>query len=419
MRKRHLETGSRVIPAGGVLTLALAMGGGVLWLLPLDFESKDYIYSYAPLAESLLQGRGFVYPEGGFDADYPPGYPLILAGLFKLASLTALPREWVLTGFHLAVFAFCAVALLAISGMMWEGRWAVLPPVLFCTYPLSLWLLKQPMSEIPFMLFLYTSVYFLLKGKNHKNKSLHSLISGILIGAAIIIRPIGLATNIIFSLYIIIHYKSINILKRCLTILWLHVGSLFVLFPWIAFCYHKTGHVILVSTNLAPSIIDGWSFAVDPAADHRLPFDVSEDVREWMTGFLQQCGGRRSGSEVLSCLFSRLQEQPLPGLKVAWWKMGRAWYGTNSGRWETVVGLFQILYLPVIVGSVAVGLRRKGGVRDAALLIILLLSYFWGVTVMVLSIVRYLVPAIGLSFIMAPALFQRLAWRDVQKATLP
>ncbi len=418
MEGQQQEKASRVMTAGGVLILALAMGGGVLWLLPLEFEPMDYIYSYAPLAENLLQGRGFVYAEGDFDADYPPGYPLILAGLFKLASFMALPREWVLTGFHLAVFAFCAVALLAISGMMWEGRWAVLPPVLFCTYPLSLWLLKQPMSEIPFMLFLYTSVYFLLKGGNLKNNYLHFLLSGFLSGVAILIRPIGLAIILIFPLYIIYHNNKIYY-NRCLAVVWLNIGVFLILLPWIAFCYHKTGHFILVSTNLAPSIIDGWSFAADPAADHRLPFDVSEDVREWMTGFLQQCGGRRSGSEVLSCLFSRLQDQPLPGLKIALWKVIRAWYGTNSGRWDTAAGSFQVLYLPVIIGSVAVGLRRRGVVGDAALLIILLLGYFWGITVLVLSIVRYLVPAIGLSFIMAPALFQCLPRRDVRKPTLP
>jgi len=410
MKSESQGTGNRVVTGVGIMVLALATAGLFHGLLPpamREWDNHDYIFDYAPVADNLLRGQGLTYPEGDFADAYPPGYPLILAGLFAVANALSLSREVVLTAFHLVVLALSAVSLFAISEMLWGRRWAVIPPVLFCTYPLTLWLSRQPMSEIPFMLFYYTAVYYLIKGIKLKKIFLHFFISGILVGAAILIRPIALASGIIFSLIIPLAYHDKTIRAKVAGILWLNLGVVLALSPWIAFAYYKTGNLILVSTNLGPSIFDGWTFAVNPEAAHRLPFPLSTDLRAWMEAFLRQCAGRLSTSEVVACLVGRFQEDPVTGMKLALWKGLRAWYGTNSGRWETAIILVQLLYLPLMAGAAVLGLRRRDSVREAALLIILVLVYFWGITTVVLSIVRYLVPAIGLGFLVVPAIFRR------------
>lgn len=397
--------GKPAVARAGVFLSALVAAGLFQWLLPPHlkvWDNFDYLYSYAPVADNLLQGRGFIYPEEGFDAAYPPGYPLILAGLFQLSQALHLPREWVLTGFHLLGFACCALVLFALSELFWEKRWAFLPPVLFCTYPLALWLTKQPMSEIPFMVFFYIMIYLFLKQIKFNKTSLYFFFPGLLLGIAILIRPIALGCSIVFTLILLLLFK-----RKIAAIFWLNFGIIIAIAPWIYFIYYKTGDIILVSSNLAPSMIDGWTFAGNPVESHRLAFHAPLDLKAWMEGFYRRCATRVSTTEVTTCLLECFREDPGAGIKLLLWKGLRAWYGTNSGRWENGIILMQLIYLPFLASSGVMAWRRRGGVRQAALVVFLLLLYFWSITVVVLSIVRYLVPAIGLSFILTPALFQR------------
>jgi hypothetical protein len=65
--------------------------------------------------------------------------------------------------------------------------------------------------------------------------------------------------------------------------------------------------------------------------------------------------------------------------------------------------------------AISLGLRgawkRGGARRHVACGVALLLSYFWGVSILVLSIARYMVPSIGLALILLPGIapFQRHA----------
>src|SRR5262245_26131033 len=48
----------------------------------------DYLSYYSPLAHGLMEGKGYRYASGEPCLAYPPGYSLILAGLFYLADAT-------------------------------------------------------------------------------------------------------------------------------------------------------------------------------------------------------------------------------------------------------------------------------------------------------------------------------------------
>src|SRR5882672_9799659 len=49
-------------------------------------EQSDYFAFYEPVARSIVAGHGLVHPDGSPATEYTPGYPLVLAGVFKLSA---------------------------------------------------------------------------------------------------------------------------------------------------------------------------------------------------------------------------------------------------------------------------------------------------------------------------------------------
>ena len=75
--------------------VALAVGLRLAWIAyvnpsPLDGRFDDSVFYYT-VAHSLAAGRGFVTFLGEPTAQWPPGYPFLLAALFKLVGIFHLP----------------------------------------------------------------------------------------------------------------------------------------------------------------------------------------------------------------------------------------------------------------------------------------------------------------------------------------
>jgi uncharacterized membrane protein YhaH (DUF805 family) len=69
--------------------------------------------------------------------------------------------------------------------------------------------------------------------------------------------------------------------------------------------------------------------------------------------------------------------------------------------YERPVAIVQFLYLLLIVPGICMAWRRFPEKRFWYLMLLVILLYFWSMTVVVLSILRYMVPAIGLLLIFA------------------
>jgi hypothetical protein len=103
-------------------------------------------------------------------------------------------------------------------------------------------------------------------------------------------------------------------------------------------------------------------------------------------------------------LVQKLRTQPYTIAKFYAIKAARAWYGTDSGRFETSIMMLQIPYLLLIVlGSIAAW-RRGGIAKRWAIGAWLIVLYFWGMTIIALSIVRYMVPVMGILFVLPAAI---------------
>lgn len=364
-------------------------------------DASDYNSFYKPVALNILSGKGLVTNNGDPATRYPPGFPIILAGLFGIAKLTGTPENWWLQGFTLLAMGLSCVLLYGLTLMVMGEKVAIIAAILWMTYPFNLWLTKQPNSEIAFIPFFYGSL-FLLGAMLWRdwNKMLVSFGVGVFIGFAALVRPIAILVGpLLTGVLIALRWK--NGWKRCIVLSALVlIGNIVVVMPWEIWVRSQTGKWIPLSTGGAPGIRDGLTCAL-VTKGYRRPLKVPsamqkvvmKAVEEWKQGRLETTG------DIFAFLKRQMKENPIGVFQMFWWKMKRAWYGTDAQRSsERWILLIQIPYLLLaLLGSLLLW-RRGGKYREWLILSLLLVLYFWGMTTMVLSILRYMVPAIGLLF---------------------
>jgi hypothetical protein len=84
-------------------------------------------------------------------------------------------------------------------------------------------------------------------------------------------------------------------------------------------------------------------------------------------------------------------------------KAARSWYGTDSQRLDPMVLVLQGVYLAVIGAASAIAWRSGGVARRAVAAAWTIAAYFWAMTIASTSLVRYMVPAMSLLFVILPA----------------
>ena len=211
--------------------------------------------------------------------------------------------------------------------------------------------------------------------------------------------------------------------QRLALIALLLCGNAVALLPWQVYVYRQSQRFVLLSTNLVPTLRDGLRFNANPKSYRQavpLPADVS--------ALMQRFNARAQQDQmdtlplVVQALREEVQTAPLALLKLFALKAARSWYGTDSGRREGVLLLMQLFYFGLIAASLYRAWQLGGAARLAAGGVGLLLLYSWLLTTLVLSILRYLTPVIGLAFVLVPALWQRrqpLPFGEVPHLTQP
>jgi hypothetical protein len=377
-----------------------------LWILPTEFqdnESSDYLSFYEPVARNLLDGHGLRNDDGTFAIRYPPGYPIILAGLFGLSSAINVGEKTVLSIFTVFCMGLASAFVFLLARNVWGSQTAFIAAGAWMTYPFALWLTKQPNSELPFITVLFGSLYILslaLACKIH-NRIIY-FICGSLIGIATLIRPIAIGLPIIICVFIWTGARYLAKRHRVYLLTFILIGALIPIVIWETWTYSQTGKVLFVSSGESPSIRDGLTFAVN-SKDYRQGVKVPEDVRALMLRIHAKRDSLRSPRSLLMEVAEEFRVRPLTVLQLFVIKAGRSWYGTDSQRYENAILLIQIPYLIWLLWATRVSWVQGGRSRQVVVGVWLIILYFWGMTILVLPILRYLVPAMGVAFVLLPA----------------
>ncbi|MFN2386442.1 MAG: glycosyltransferase family 39 protein [Thermoanaerobaculia bacterium] len=362
-------------------------------------ESSDYRSFYGPVAQALLAGRGFVGRDGLPATRYPPGYPLILAATWGTGDAFGVPRHVAIAALHLVTAMLSALLLFAIARTAWGLPEALLPPLLWITYPIALWLQKQPNSEMPFTVLLFGAVLlFLSAARRPGSGAFLWLACGISAGLAMLIRPIALGLGLVLAAAVFAVLPSLSRAAKARAAALLLAGNFLGVLPWEIWAHSRTERVIPLSTGGVASIRDGLTFA---QRTRGLPSAVATLAGDLRGRYPEM----RTTSGVARVLSGELADRPVAVLALFAVKTARSWYGTESRRGEARTLLLQLPYL--LLGGLSLWFSRRGppAARRLAVTVTLLVAYFWIMTIAALSILRYMVPAMGLLFTVAPAVF--------------
>jgi hypothetical protein len=181
-----------------------------------------------------------------------------------------------------------------------------------------------------------------------------------------------------------------------------------LILPWEWLVYAQSGKIIALSSGGEASIRDGLTFAANDKG-YREAILIPSHIQVLTNDLLRQAQlGRMSElGDILAVLREELRERPLTLVSLYLFKALRSWYATDSGRFELPSMILQSLYLVVIVIGSWQSWHQGEQRRQMTLIIWLITAYFWLITITVLSILRYILPAIGLLFLLLPGILVR------------
>ncbi len=370
--------------------------------------SPDFVNFYHPVAENLLDGNGLTRAGGEPAVRYPPGYPLFLAGVYATADAVGLERQRVVIPAIVVLHAGVATLLAVFASQLWSTKMFLLPAVLWTFYPLALFLIPTKVSELLYTLLLVASVLcFWTSIRNHRVRLAGLAVAGALLGLAGLCRPAMLPVPFLLIAVMALRPRGIEFKKRLAGAVVFLLACLVPIVPWEVWMYRQCGVLAPLSTGGFPSIINGLTWAKPSKSPLAVPTHVPSDVKAFIEDLLAE---RKKGSvsnlgELTVWLADRAIHEPGVCLKVLGYKVLRSWYATDSHRREGLALLIQVPILALGALGAVRSWRRGGYQREFTITAAVLVAGAWLMTTAVLSIARYMTPAVAFVFLLVPAAF--------------
>ena len=402
-----------------VLILSALISVVFLKALPDRFrqnEETDYFFSYEPIARNFMAGQGLSRDGEHLATEYPPGYSLILAAIYSGSNLLGVSEDAALSAFAVICMALVSMFVFLLARMFWGTLPALISALVWMTYPFGLWLTKQPNSELPFMVVLYGGFCLFWYALSRRLPARVYFLCGLIFGAAMLIRPIAMGVGLVLSVLVWFTRREMSRRTRGVMIAMLLVGSLIAILPWEAWVYHKTGQVIPLGSNGVKSMRDGLTFAAW-SKGYREEGNTSPDVLQVMENIRAHEEEISTFGDFRSVMSREFRDHPVGMTKLLLLKLGRSWYGTDSKRMETPILLIQLAYLLLVGWGAWNAWKRGGKYRGLVIGVLLITVYFWGMTFLALSILRYLVPVVGLLFVLVAGCYPRRLRTELKPAT--
>ncbi len=380
------------------------------WLLLPDAylanESSDYAHFYEPVGRRIAAGAGITEPDGAVATRYPPGFPLLLAAVFGAAAQTGLSEALLLNGFILLCMSTAALLVFLLARDVWGTGWGFVGALAWMTYPFALWISKQPNSEVPFIPLLLGAIWALWWGLSRPRRSGPALfLAGVLIGMAMLVRPAAIGLGVLMALGVLALARTpqgprpwrVRLLLAGLLLL----GNLVVIVPWEGWVYARTGEIIPVGAGSKLTIRDGITYFATPK-DYRQGVALPADAEALAQALYGRADEMTSVGAIGAVVLEEARQAPAAAVKLALLKVARAWYATDSNRLEGATLLLQAGYLVLALAGSWVAWRMYRSRRPLLVIIWGVTCYFWAMTVLVVPLLRYMLPVMGLLMVTVP-----------------
>lgn len=386
--------------------LALAFAIGVVTILLFqryapaslyDVGNNDFMTRDMPMAVLLAAGKDLNMDNGVVAV----GFPLIIAAILKLTGWLGIPFTVGMQAFQVVCMGLTVVWVYLLANLFWGARPAWAAALAWSTYPFVLWLAGQFSTEMAFMVFFLAGIWFLGQSMmcGHR-RGLGYFGAGVLFGCAMLIRPAALVIPFLVAIMTLLR-AGVTRRKRLELAALVLFGSIVIIAPWEWLVWTKTERVVLISSGDLPVMLEGMAFDAQ-GKSYREAVVVEPDVRALMERAKREGAQLKSFSAIANFFQVEMQTNPFGVIKFFLLKAGRSWYGTDSMRYESLIVPIQLFYLACGALGLARAWRMSPGTRELALIFLVLILYFWAMTLLVLPILRYMIPAMGLLIVLLP-----------------
>ena len=387
-----------------------------LFLLPDSMkanENEDYRWEYQPIALNILNGEDYNFKDLNFCLDSnelsycldsheaihnaqfrrPPVFPSIIALTFILEKYLKVKQYDILIFLQYFLHLSTSILIFLIYYKWFENfKVACLASILYGSFPLGLYLLKQPNSEVIFHFLMALFIFFFSRVlKNNVSLTKSSIyLSGFILSLIILTKPIAIFLPIILGIFLLIYYK-----KYFLKIIFgLTISASITLIPWQIYVQNltdKKGSQVNFSETV---LLYGLYWEVIPG---RQPSKISGLMSDNLIHFMEKTyeksteGLLDSKGKIYNYLKNEIVGSPVMMLELLFWKGLRALYATDTRRYELEIFLINIFYIGALLVLL---IKRKKYIihRDAKIfskLTLFLFFYFFILSISSTPLIRY------------------------------
>ena len=389
------------------------------------YGANWYADGYDQLAANLAAGNGYrFYPNTAQTLMREPGYPVLLAGAYKLfgSDFAVVKLLNMVIAFGVAYLMMLIARKISTNSVLIFGS-----PLLFLFHPETLIAESRGGVEIlfSFMLALYIlTVYIAAKSDRWRDYAL----SGAVLGLTLLVR----STPILFPVVLFVYFafverqgKKLLVLARNFALMILTM--FLVISPWIIRNYSLTEKFVPTSSVLGVAAQTGLYLSThheigNIQVDWQASLERNRLAQElgypFKVGYYQYFYSAADELAFSQYLFQRVVHEyvasPLLFVKTLGLNLIKFWCGGKTGKSVTMDAIVQFPFLALAIAGVV--LCIKGGRMKTVAPLTLLCVYVVAVSVPILAQARYGAPLIPFMSILAAitllALKQRFDGRN-------
>lgn len=198
---------------------------------------------YHRLAIGLVEGRGYVNAAGTPTAWRPPGYPVFLAGIYKIVGNSVLRATIV----QAILGGLTVLVLMALGAMILGWRRALIAGAIAAVYPAFIWLPRLLMSE-NLSLFLLLLSLVAVTMYLRTSRMAWMIVFGVLCALNSLVRGANLFIPVAVALGLLIVQRR-NRKQIVASLLAMTTAFIVMLLPWTIRNYRIFRHAIPIATQ--------------------------------------------------------------------------------------------------------------------------------------------------------------------------
>ncbi|MCD4731621.1 MAG: hypothetical protein K8R74_13535, partial [Bacteroidales bacterium] len=281
-----------------------------------DFKTGYYIG-----ALNIKNGNGYTNNDGELITHWPPGYSIYLVPIVSSSPESSISRIKIVNGFLAILWAFLLIKIFKksipkVPTFIPLGFAVLWPPMLAIGNPI--------LSELLFATIITLSIYILLLLFNKKNTISPIFLSisyGILFGFAMLTKTLGIPIFLFSIILLIFIWKNVSFWHKTIYLTVMLISCGLVVLPWFITFYNYTAHIGFTTASLY-SFTDG----IKPFSHIVAGNYLYSQHESW-----------GSLSDILLSYYDTLIKHPFSTLYLIILKSIKCWYGTDSGRFETIM----------------------------------------------------------------------------------